>query len=45
MDLVWRMAVGEAAASEFKEIEPEHFCAAVLKFAEFSGKGLAGRRG
>jgi len=39
-DLVWKIAVREAAAGEFKEIEPEHFCMAVLKFAELSGKGV-----
>lgn len=34
MDLVWQMATQEAIAGEFAEIEPEHFLAAILKFAE-----------
>jgi hypothetical protein len=34
IDLIWRFAANEMAAGEFKEIEPEHFCMALLKFAE-----------
>ncbi|MFH0765897.1 MAG: hypothetical protein V2A61_05695 [Calditrichota bacterium] len=34
VELIWNLAAKEAAASEFKEIEPDHFAAAVLKFAE-----------
>jgi ATP-dependent Clp protease ATP-binding subunit ClpA len=39
-DLVWKIAIREAATGEFKEIEPDHFCLAVLKFAELSAKGV-----
>ena len=38
MDIVWRLAANEMAAGEFKEVEPEHFCMALLKFAELSVK-------
>ena len=34
VDLIWKLAASEMAAGEFKEIEPEHFCMALLKFAE-----------
>lgn len=34
VELIWRLAVSEMTAGEFKEIEPEHFCLALLKFAE-----------
>lgn len=34
INLIWRLAAGETAAGEFKEIEPEHFYMALLKFAE-----------
>ncbi|MCZ2075598.1 MAG: hypothetical protein LC130_11445 [Bryobacterales bacterium] len=34
IELLWQMAAQEAIAGEFAEIEPEHFFAAVLKFAE-----------
>jgi len=34
LDLIWRLAANEMAAGQFKEIEPEHFCMALLKFAE-----------
>jgi ATP-dependent Clp protease ATP-binding subunit ClpA len=33
-ELVWQIAAREAAAGEFKEIEPEHFLLALLKFSE-----------
>jgi ATP-dependent Clp protease ATP-binding subunit ClpA len=36
IDLIWRLAAQEMAAGEFKEIQPEHFCMALLKFAEVS---------
>ena len=32
--LIWQLAAEEMAAGQFKEIEPEHFCMALLKFAE-----------
>ncbi len=38
IDLIWRLAANEMAAGEFKDIEPEHFCMALLKFAEMSVK-------
>jgi len=38
IDLIWRLAAQEMAAGEFKEIQPEHFCMALLKFAEVSVK-------
>lgn len=38
IDLIWRLAADEMAAGEFGEIQPEHFCMAVLKFAEVSIK-------
>jgi len=34
IDFVWELAAREMAAGQFKEIEPEHFCMALLKFAE-----------
>lgn len=34
IELVWQLAAREAIAAEFKEIEPEHVLAGVLKFAE-----------
>ena len=37
IELVWQLAAQEAIASEHKEIEPEHFLAALLKFAELPG--------
>lgn len=36
IDLIWQLAALEMAASQFEEIEPEHFCMALLKFAEVS---------
>jgi ATP-dependent Clp protease ATP-binding subunit ClpA len=36
IDLIWRLAAQEMAAGEFSEIQPEHFCMALLKFAEVS---------
>ena len=38
IDLIWRLAAQEMAAGEFDEIQPEHFCMALLKFAEVSVK-------
>ena len=38
IDLIWRIAADEMAAAEFREIQPEHFCMALLKFAEVSVK-------
>ena len=38
IDLIWRLAAQEMAAGEFSEIQPEHFCMALLKFAEVSVK-------
>jgi ATP-dependent Clp protease ATP-binding subunit ClpA len=34
IDLVWRLAASEMASGQFEEIEPEHFCIGLLKFAE-----------
>lgn len=34
IELVWQLAGQEAIAGKFKEIEPEHFCMALLKFSE-----------
>lgn len=34
IELIWQLAVREAIAAEFKEIEPEHFLIALLKFSE-----------
>jgi len=34
--LVWQIAGQEAISGRFKEIEPDHFCLALLKFAELS---------
>lgn len=38
IDLIWRLAAQEMAAGDFSEIQPEHFCMALLKFAEVSFK-------
>ena len=38
--VIWRLAASEMAAGQFKEIEPEHFCMGILKFAELSVKAL-----
>jgi len=40
IDLVWQLAAREAIAAEFKEIEPEHVFAAVLKFSELPANDL-----
>jgi ATP-dependent Clp protease ATP-binding subunit ClpA len=40
IDLIWRLAAGEMAAGELKEIEPEHFCMALLKFAELPAAAI-----
>lgn len=34
IELIWQMAGREAVAAEFKEIEPEHFLMALLKYSE-----------
>jgi len=34
IELIWNLAAQEAIAGRFKEIEPEHFCIAILKFSE-----------
>lgn len=34
IELVWQIAGQEAIAGSFKEIEPDHFCLALLKFSE-----------
>lgn len=34
VELVWKLAAQEAIAGEFKEIEPDHFFAGLLKFSE-----------
>lgn len=34
IELVWKLAAQEAIAGEFKEIEPDHFFAGLLKFSE-----------
>jgi hypothetical protein len=34
IDLIWQLSGAEAAAGEFKEIQPEHFCMGLLKLAE-----------
>ena len=36
IELIWNLAAQEAVAGEFREIEPEHLCIAILKFAEIS---------
>jgi len=36
IELIWQIAMQEAAAGEFKEIEPDHFFNALLKFSELS---------
>lgn len=38
IDVIWRLAANEMAAGEFKEIAPEHFCMALLKFSELSAQ-------
>ncbi len=40
LNLVWKLAAREMAAGQFKEIEPEHFCMALLKFAELSAAAV-----
>jgi ATP-dependent Clp protease ATP-binding subunit ClpA len=40
IDLIWQLAAREAIAAEFKEIEPEHFFLAILKFSEIPLKEL-----
>lgn len=40
IDLIWRLAANEMAAGQFKEIEPEHFCMALLKFAELPSAAI-----
>lgn len=34
IELIWKLAAQEAVAGEFKEIEPDHFFAGLLKFSE-----------
>jgi len=34
IELIWQLACREAIAAEFKEVEPEHFLMALLKFTE-----------
>ncbi len=36
IDLIWRLAAQEMAAGEYVQIQPEHFCMALLEFAEVS---------
>ncbi len=36
IELIWQLAGTEAIAGEYKEIQPEHFCMGLLKFAELS---------
>lgn len=36
IDLIWKLAAQEMVTGEFSEIQPEHFCMALLKFAEIS---------
>lgn len=36
LDVVWQLAAQEAVVGRFKEIEPEHFLEAILKFSETS---------
>ncbi|MBI2438171.1 MAG: ATP-dependent Clp protease ATP-binding subunit [Lentisphaerae bacterium] len=38
VDLLWRMAVQEAAASRHEFVEPEHFFEAITKGKDFTGK-------
>jgi ATP-dependent Clp protease ATP-binding subunit ClpA len=40
VDLIWRLAAREMAAGDFNEIEPEHFCMALLKFAELPASAI-----
>jgi len=45
MDLIWRLAANEMAAGRFREIEPDHVCLALLKFADVSVKPPDGAAG
>ena len=40
VDLIWQMAAREMVAGQFKEIEPEHFCMGLLKFAELPAAAM-----
>lgn len=40
-NLIWQWAANEAAAAEYPEIQPDHFCLAVLKFSEHNATKLA----
>lgn len=41
IEILWRLAANEMATGQFPEIAPEHFCLALLKFAEVSVKAPA----
>ena len=44
IELVWQLAAREALVGQFGMIEPEHFCMALLKFAELpieEGRGVS----
>jgi hypothetical protein len=43
MDVIWNLAMQEALLVRFKEIEPEHFFEALLKFAELTAADLQGK--
>lgn len=39
LTVIWKLAMHEAVTAAFREIEPEHFLAAVLKFSELPAIG------
>ena len=41
IELIWNMAAQEAIATEFAEVQPEHFLEAILKFVELPLEELA----
>jgi hypothetical protein len=40
IELIWSLAAREAVAAEYKEIEPEHFLAALCKFSELGASDI-----
>lgn len=45
VQMVWQLAAREAVAAGYRDIEPEHFLAALLKFAEVPPEELASALG
>lgn len=41
LTVIWKLAIHEAATTAFRELEPEHFLTAVLKFSELPAFGDA----